>query len=706
MKHGKKFLSLMLAALIVICSMPVTMQKVNATDICYNTEVTVDVKDYRSGWIMKAYNGYVYYELFGPNNLYEWQADIVISCVSEDGTRVSQVIDILNGTDADEYSLIFETDFNPVSVTADFYYLDEFTVEGNFSNLGVQGGIKTMGIEASVTSISNNSVINSANKDFETSEAINLLDLGTVKYDVADYGYFTGTVGLHTGTYQLILRDIEENGNDDENLTEQYPDGYDPDLDKYGFGNLNKTIDVDYYKTIYGDVKGENLHKKYDKESHGVCFGMANTTASFIKNKNLLKTFSSLSFDLETDEEITIIPNDLNSIDAADASSYTSSEGISVLDYIKYVHITQYSSEVINTHKSTKNDLKGLYSAVQDFVDGNGQTVGIYLYNTKLFGTKWNMHEILAVGVSEETDGYHIKINDSNNFHELTDFIISKDFTAWKYEIPGKSNNDGSEYCYSSENGGFSYGCWADLAYDTGWNAGHIDSNRRLMVITEEVIIENNVIEIPENIGNDATSETSETKLYWLDEATTSVEITATSDNTEITISDVNSSVTATINAGANAQFNVDDNGTNSVAFESKANDNAVITFVTADESGYLITTTITGMASGDEVTATETDNGMQVTGLNNITVTYETVDGTDTATADINDGSKADIIINGTNVEIITDEKSTDTESDWNCSHLCHSENGFMQFIWKIVKFIYRIFGTNQYCDCGMAHW
>ncbi len=39
-------------------------------------------------------------------------------------------------------------------------------------------------------------------------------------------------------------------------------------------------------------------------------------------------------------------------------------------------------------------------------------------------------------------------------------------------------------------------------------------------------------------------------------------------------------------------------------------------------------------------------------------------------------------------------------------CSHLCHSTNGFMQFIWKIAKFIYKIFGTNQYCDCGMAHW
>ncbi|MBQ8209787.1 MAG: hypothetical protein IJZ35_04320 [Clostridia bacterium] len=45
-------------------------------------------------------------------------------------------------------------------------------------------------------------------------------------------------------------------------------------------------------------------------------------------------------------------------------------------------------------------------------------------------------------------------------------------------------------------------------------------------------------------------------------------------------------------------------------------------------------------------------------------------------------------------------------TDFTASCSHICHSENSFMQFIWKIAKFIYRIFGINQYCDCGMAHW
>lgn len=41
-------------------------------------------------------------------------------------------------------------------------------------------------------------------------------------------------------------------------------------------------------------------------------------------------------------------------------------------------------------------------------------------------------------------------------------------------------------------------------------------------------------------------------------------------------------------------------------------------------------------------------------------------------------------------------------------CTHICHSENSFVQFIWKILSFILKIFGLNEYryCDCGVSHW
>jgi len=47
---------------------------------------------------------------------------------------------------------------------------------------------------------------------------------------------------------------------------------------------------------------------------------------------------------------------------------------------------------------------------------------------------------------------------------------------------------------------------------------------------------------------------------------------------------------------------------------------------------------------------------------------------------------------------------KAKSTADD--CEHLCHSENSFLQMLWKIICFIYRLFDIHQYCDCGIAHY
>ena len=39
------------------------------------------------------------------------------------------------------------------------------------------------------------------------------------------------------------------------------------------------------------------------------------------------------------------------------------------------------------------------------------------------------------------------------------------------------------------------------------------------------------------------------------------------------------------------------------------------------------------------------------------------------------------------------------------NCEHICHRD-GFMGFLWKIVKFFNRLFGLNPVCECKMAHY
>lgn len=38
-------------------------------------------------------------------------------------------------------------------------------------------------------------------------------------------------------------------------------------------------------------------------------------------------------------------------------------------------------------------------------------------------------------------------------------------------------------------------------------------------------------------------------------------------------------------------------------------------------------------------------------------------------------------------------------------CDHRCH-KSGIAGFIWKILRFVNSIFGTNKYCECGVAHY
>lgn len=42
---------------------------------------------------------------------------------------------------------------------------------------------------------------------------------------------------------------------------------------------------------------------------------------------------------------------------------------------------------------------------------------------------------------------------------------------------------------------------------------------------------------------------------------------------------------------------------------------------------------------------------------------------------------------------------------TDKACDHLCHKA-GFMGFIWKIVKFFWKLFKMNPVCECGAAHY
>ncbi len=39
-------------------------------------------------------------------------------------------------------------------------------------------------------------------------------------------------------------------------------------------------------------------------------------------------------------------------------------------------------------------------------------------------------------------------------------------------------------------------------------------------------------------------------------------------------------------------------------------------------------------------------------------------------------------------------------------CDHLCHFEKGLTRFVWKIICAFLKMFGKQQFCDCGVRHW
>lgn len=48
-------------------------------------------------------------------------------------------------------------------------------------------------------------------------------------------------------------------------------------------------------------------------------------------------------------------------------------------------------------------------------------------------------------------------------------------------------------------------------------------------------------------------------------------------------------------------------------------------------------------------------------------------------------------------------DEKAENIEV---CNHICHSTNAFEEFLWKLINFFSKLFGTNGECKCGEKHY
>lgn len=93
------------------------------------------------------------------------------------------------------------------------------------------------------------------------------------------------------------------------------------------------------------------------------------------------------------------------------------------------------------------------------------------------------------------------------------------------------------------------------------------------------------------------------------------------------------------------------------------------------------------------------------------------TSDGTKTALCDNNCGYSDTVTVegsalghnfeNGTCTECGEDDPDYDSgEHNSDCDCICHKTNRFVQFIYKIVRWFWKLFNIRKTCDCGVVHY
>ena len=521
--------------------------------------------------------------------------------------------------------------------------------------------------------------------------------------------------------------------------TEIIPDGYDFDEDRWSFENINESIASEYYTGMYGKQKGSELYKACEDGSpHGHCFGMALTTAATLWNCPYVTDYLSwmmLPYQNLVDVNKGTINLDLN---------------MTAKDYIKYSYIYQCSSGALSQRNSAShNGIQNVYNAVlqnANSTNGTGTIIDIWR-GVSPYSSKHANHTVYAIGI----DGNDILVNDSNTPGTVQRITVNDN--SWEYSAGGWrwSDSVGSSINYVSDidiimpymfltysvsvNTRSVSPMAATTIFDTTYteeeelngttpfyaeNIEIVDADKLLVVSNTEAFDfaqDEQMLSI-ESI-EDAADPSKE--LYWLSDETVLTAENTSASAAQLKLVDNDLKIEAMVPVDSSADIVMNGEESSGIDFDTTVGQELSFAFVELDEEDEFITTTVTGTTAAETVTAEETDTGLVVTGLNDMTVTLETADGSAETAAQVTDGAT---------VQITVDEENTTVSTDWtcshpdanhdgicdncgedftaSCSHFCHSDNKFVQFIWKILNFFYRLFGIEdmRICSCGKYHW
>lgn len=592
-----KKLSKKIIALLLVVAMLVPTGALSFTTSAaggYDVKIEMDLNDLESKWSVAS--------------IVMIDAPIILTAYDNNGNQIAKT-----SASNTANNVTWENIDYPSTIEFNFEYLEEGAFTWPLDDLGgipsipVTVYIKAHG--ASNYTKVQSFTINSSNIDSVYSGALDLADdLGMLPM----YGGIT--VDAFMATYEAKIGKVHL-------TTEIYPAGYDFKEDSYNFENGTTTISEKYFTTLFGTEQGKLLYKK-KKNAGGVCFGMAYTTAAFYEGIPSCDYVRGLS----TKSNISI-----------------GNKTMSVYDYIVYSYIYQFSSSTRAMVRPQSCTISGseIYETIKNCISNNVLVpITMWYCKEKKDGFEVTAgHAVLAVGI----EGNTVLVDDPNNKEDY-EYIEFDSDGEWTFSGRKNTNSENSLMIYSLDvqrpyqllSSGTTTTVHSDLIDSNDVSSGMItetyvegmeklDTDKLLMFVdsTSYKVSNENLIEVYDDIGTTQTSESDPENLYWIcdDKTVTISEIDG--DNNEIIVAgnDVSIGVKTQDKSDVTITVNEETNDISAKIVGTKGNEYE-INFETTDASENDVIITLQGAANSENISATQTDTGISVTGISDGTVT------------------------------------------------------------------------------------
>ncbi len=478
---------------------------------------------------------------------------------------------------------------------------------------------------------------------------------------------------------------------------EFYPVGYDFFRDSYSFENFSHTIDKEIFNRMFGKVKGLDLNDfwKKKRKQGGMCFGMAYTTAAIYNNVPYVSMFACVD---GIKVKVATAIRDLNKGSLFNQGATIKIEDeyndyMTIKEYISYAQLFQFTTEYLNNKEEVSASL--LYDIVYNAVNNN--QIGVYI---SMRNKEGEGHAVLAVGI----DGRDIVVDDPN-FANKKQRISIKENGEWNFSGLKKYNSDTCTLEYATNWNAVYY--WIQHNFTSGTykenadNIANFDSDKLLLTLSGSTYTVSDfyLTDIEGTVGDFYDAQTEETsndntnhKLFWV------------AETDSVTIDEIKDCDNEFRLAGNKKIIYVNTDEANSVTLKMNDESNESAAVISTDpgkkcsvacvlfDKGNTYDIKATGTSNSDTVTAAIIENGIKVTGLNDIEVSYvkneEKVEDGDTI-AEVKDGREVNITVDESKDTVKTDFVGEQTEDI--CGY-CGKVHG-TSFKEVLIKFFHRIF-------------